>query len=264
MSNYYFLGTLLPELQIDQPPEISFREFEQLLKDNLSAADFAKIRAIRNYYDILNLSSYWKKEELEPLGNLDEAGLEEAFVTRTMLPPYVFQYVDKYDTNESRLQHFGELLAEFFKREAQGGQPVGGSAFLDFYFNLERERRLVLLVLRAKKLGRDLLKELQYEDPDEELIAQMLAQKDAAHYEPPENFKEVASLYAKYQDEPLLLQKALIELRIRKIEEWLGLDLFSIDRILGYMIELALLEKWHQLNKQKGQEIIDSMFKEAS
>ena len=47
---------------------------------------------------------------------------------------------------------------------------------------MEREIRLILVALRAKKFGRDLLLELQYEDSDTDFIAQMLAQKDAAQY----------------------------------------------------------------------------------
>jgi Protein of unknown function (DUF2764) len=259
MSHYYFLGTLLPELSIDRPPEITFREFEQLLKENLSSADFAKSAAIRNYYDILNLSAYWKREPFNPLGNLDEGAVEEAIVTRSGLPCYVFEFLDKYETDEKLLHHFSELLARFFQNE-----EIEENGFLKFYFTLERELRLVLLAFRAKKLGKDLFKELQYENPDEEIIAQMLAQKDASQYEPPEKYLDLKNIFLKYQQDPLKLQKALIEYRIEKIEERLGLDLFSIDRILGYMIELILLEKWYSLDKQKGKEMIDSMFKETS
>lgn len=258
MANYYFLGTLLPDLSVDQPPELSFREFEQLLKENLSNSDFAKIQAVRNYYDILNLAAYWKKEPFDPLGNLDEGGMEEAMVTRTMFPPYVFEFLDRYESDSSRLEHFSELLSIFFQYEAgKGGLEYKG--FLKFYVEMERERRLVLMGLRAKKLNRDLLKELQYENPDEELVAQMLAQKDAPQYEAPDKYQDLVQLYHKYSDEPWQLQKALIEYRMKKVEEYLGLDFFSFDRILAYMIELILLEKWHKLDKQKGKEMIDEM-----
>ena len=260
MANYYFLGTILPELSIDQPLEISFREFEQLLKENLSNSDLAKIKAIRNYYDIINLSAYWKKEPFDPLGNLDEAGMEEAIVTRTMLPSYVFDFLDRYESKESRLHHFAELLSEFFQSQSSEGQ-LEYKGFLKFYVEMERERRLVLMALRAKTLNRDLLKELQYENPDEELIAQILAQKDAPHYVPPEKYTDLAQLYYKYQEDPLQLQKALIEYRIRKIEEYLALDLFSMERILGYMVQLTLLEKWHKLDQQKGKELINEMMR---
>lgn len=257
MANYYFLGTLLPELRLSEPPEIGFREYEQLLKENLTEKDFARTRIIRFLYDILNLRLYWKGEPLDPLGNLDESGLEEAFATRSMLPQYVFEFADKYESTEERIRRFPELLATFFQEEIRRA-----TGFFKQYFILERELRLVMAAFRAKKLNRDILAELQYEDPEDHIVAQILAQKDALEYEPPEKYEELKAIFEKYGDKPLELQKAMFEFRIQKIEEMLGLEQFSADRILAYLLELILVEKWQHLDKQKGVEIVDSMLKE--
>lgn len=259
MTNYYFLGTLLPELHIGEPPEIGLREYEQLLQENLTNDDFAKTRTIRNLYDILNLRLHWKGEPLDPLGNYDEGELLEAFATRSMLPSYIFNFMDKYESVEERLKHFPALLATFFSEEIKRA-----SGFFKAYFILERELRLVLTAFRAKKLNRDVTIDLQYENHEEPLIAQILAQKDSPSYEPPEKYEELKTLFERYSHLPLELQKALFEFRIQKIEEMLGLDMFSADRILGYFVELILIEKWQQMDKQKGLEIVDSMLKEMS
>jgi hypothetical protein len=108
------------------------------------------------------------------------------------------------------------------------------------------------------------LPELQYEDPETDFIAQMIAQKDAAQYEPPEEYKDIKDILVKYGDKPIELEKAMVEYRFKKIQDLLGDQLFTIDRILGYLIQLIMLEKWNQLDKQKGKAIIDSMLKEAS
>lgn len=259
MVDYYFLGTLLPDLRIGDPPELSFAEFQRLLKENLTASDFAKTETLRNLYDITNLRSYWKGEPLDPVGNLDESQLEEALVTRSILPQYVFAFMDKYDNQQERLRHFPELLAIFFRESIKNA-----SGFFKFYLTLEREIRLILVAFRAKALGRDLYAELQYEDPDEELIAQILAQKDAQTYEPPEKYEDLKSYFETYADKPIELQKALLEYRFNKIDEKLGLQLFTIDKILAYMAELIMIEHWQQMDKQKGLEIIESMLKEPS
>lgn len=254
MSNYYFLGTLLPELHIGEPPEIGFREYEQLLKENLSASDFAKTHILRNLYDIINLRFYWKGEPLDPLGNYVESDLEEAFATKSMLPSYVFEFMDKYEHKDKLVHHFPALLSTFFIKEIEQA-----SGFFKAYLILERELRLISLAFRAKKLGRDVLIDLQYEDPEEPLIAQILAQKDAAIYEPPEKYEQLKYIFNKYQNQPLELQKALFEFRFDKIEEMLKLDFFSTDRILAYLVELILVEKWQQMDQQQGLKIIDNM-----
>jgi len=259
MANYYFLGTLLPDLRIGEPPEVGFSELDQLMKDNLTTADYEKTRTLRNLYDISNLRSYWKGEPLDPTGNFNQVELEEALITRTMLPSYVFNFVDKYPTNEERLSHYPELLSNFYKDAISKA-----TGFFKYYLTLEREVRLIMVAFRAKKLGRDIYKELQYEDPEEDLIAQILAQKDAAEYEPPEKYEDIKVLFQQYYDDPLELQKALIDYRFNKIDEKLNIELFSIDRILAYVIEVIMVERWMHMDKQKGLKIVDSMLKEPS
>lgn len=260
MTNYYFVGTLLPELKIGEVPEIGFNELDQLFRENLSIQDYAKTRTIRTLYDIGNLRAYWKGEPLDPYGNLSANELEEALVTRSVLPPYVFEFIDKYETDEQRLQHYPELQAVFFKDAIKNA-----TGFFRYYLTLERELRLILVAFRAKKLGRDIYAELQYEDPEEELIAQILAQKDSPVYEPPEKYHDIKTLFEQYYDKPIELHKALIEYRFDKIEEKLGYEPFSLDRLLAYMIELIMIEGWQKMDQQKGLEIVDTMLhKEGS
>jgi hypothetical protein len=254
MMKYYFLGTLLPELHIGEPPEIGFREYEQLLKENLSDADFAKTHIMRNLIDIINLRFYWKGEPLDPLGNYTESDLEEAFATQSMLPAYVFDFVDKYENKSDRLHYFPVLLSTFFTKEIERS-----SGFFKAYLILERELRLVMAAFRAKKLKRDILVDLQYEDPEDPIIAQILAQKDASTYEPPVGYEQLKLIFEKYHNHPLEIQKALVKFRFDKFEEMLGLDFFSADRMLAYLIELMLIEKWQQMDKKEGLKIVDSM-----
>lgn len=257
MTKYYFLGTLLSELRVGEPPEISFREYEQLLKENLTDEDFAKTRTIKNLFDILNIRFYWKGEPLDTLGNYDESELEEAFATQSMLPLYVFKFMSKYESLDERLRHFPEMIATFFSEEIHRA-----SGFFKDYLTLERELRLILVAFRAKKLNRDVYIDLQYENPEDPLIVQILAQKDAPQFEPPVNYQELKSIFNQYSDNPLELQKAMYEFRFKKIEEMLGIDFFSTNRMLAYFVELVLIEKWLQMDNQKGLEIVDRMLKE--
>jgi Protein of unknown function (DUF2764) len=257
MSNEYFLGALLPELSIGEVPEIGFDELDQLFKDNLSEKNYAKVRAVRSLFDIFNLRAYWQGEPLDRYGNLSYADLEESLAAGSMLPEYVFTYLDKYGSNEERLAHYPELLICFYRHAM-----AEATHFFRYYLSLERELRLVLAAFRAKSLGRDIYKELQYEDPEEELIAQILAQKDAPIYVPPEKYEEIGTLFKKFGDQPIELQKALLEYRFNQIKEKLGMQPFSIDRVLAYMIELIMVERWQRMDKQKGLKMVESLLKE--
>jgi hypothetical protein len=250
MKDYYFLATILPPLQIGVPPEMSFEEFTHLLEVNLTPKDLAKAKVIRLFYDIQNIRAYWKKEELDPRGNFDEIELEEALLAREGFPEYVYNFLDQYENNEKKIEHFPGLVAAYFNHEIPRA-----TEFLKEYLIFEREWRLVLAGFRAKQLGRDITKELQFEDPHDDLVAQILAQKDAPQFVAPDGYQDLVVLIQEHADNPLELHKALCEYRFQKIEDRLETDLFSVDRILGYMVELIIAEKWIELDKQKGIEI---------
>lgn len=258
-TNYYFLASLLPELQIGHPPDLSFSAFDQLMKNNLTKSDYKLAVAFLRYYDIQNIRSFWLGEELDPRGFYNEVDLEESLVTRLGLPEYVYSFLEKYDAKESRLKHFPALMTAYFTEESEASE-----GFLKKYLIFERELRIVLAGFRAKQLGRDVTAELQYEDPNDEIVAQVLAQKDSKTYEPPARYADMKALFEQHYKEPLEIHQALCEYRFQKIDQMIGIELFSIDRVLAYLAQLIIVERWLELDKKKGLEVIDTIVKEAS
>ncbi|MFI0434730.1 MAG: DUF2764 family protein [Parachlamydiaceae bacterium] len=255
MAKYYFVGTLLPLLSFDAPPEISLERLEILLSDNLTERDLEKTLLLRRFYDILNLRAFWREEELDPRGKLSLFEIGEALVMRTGLPDYVYDFVDRYAKTEDRLHHFPFLLAKYFQSSGTLKDP-----FLRSYLHFEREMRLVMTAFRAKKLGRDLNVEFQYEDPEEDLIAQLLAQQQSATYEPPEKYRDLKGIFDKDGDNAMALQKALDQYRFEKVENMVDMaDTFSIERILAYLVQYMIVEKWFELDKDKGIQIVDKI-----
>jgi len=258
MSNYYFLGTRLTTLSIDQPAEITFEEFDQLMRDNLTAKDYAKAEVIRRFYDLENIRNYWNKEPFNPYGMLDANELEDALITGHGLPDYIYGYIDKYERKEDRLKHFPELIAAYTHEELSHL-----TGFVKKLLRFEREWRLVMVGFRAKKLGKDVAWELQFEDPEDEIVQQILAQKDAKTFEPPEKYAALKPIFQKYQDTPLALHQALSQYRLDKIDEMVEFDQFSFEMILAYMVRLLIIENWQHLNKEKGLEIVNKIIEEA-
>ncbi len=259
MANYYFIGVLLPELQIGIPPEIHFEDFKRLLRDNLQSHDYALTRTLRRYYDIENLRSFWLEAPLDPYGNLDESELEEALLYPELFPYYIRTFLEKYESQQERLRHFPELIATYFREEA--AQSKG---FVRHYLLFERKLRLIQTAFRSKYLNRDLLQELQFENPEENFIQQLLAQKDVKNFVPPEEFAELLPIFEKHYSSPIDLHKAFCEFRFQKVSELVDDQVFTIDRILGYMIQLILVERWEALDHKKGNQLIDSYIKDSA
>jgi Protein of unknown function (DUF2764) len=253
MRNYYFVVPSLPPLSMRDRPQISFVELCARLEISLSKGDLEKTKILRRFVDIGNIRSLLMEEAVDPRGNLSEKDLDEALLVRSGLPDYVFEFLGQFEKVVDKIKHFPGLLALFFNKEISRNK-----GFLRAYFTFERESRLVLVGLRAKQLGRDVARELQFEDPTDFLVAQILAQKDADRYDPPAHYADLKELIASCYNDPWLENRAFAEYRFKKIGEMAEGKGFSIDQILCYMAQLMMIESILELDEEKGTMILDT------
>lgn len=253
MGNYYFLAPSLPPLEFGRKPEISSEELASRLEINLSKEDFAKLIVLRRFVDLHNIRSLLLEEQLDPRGNLSEKELDEALLIRNFFPDYVFDFLNRYENVGDRIKNFSSLLVTYFAEEIPKQK-----GFMRKYLSFERDWRLVMLTLRAKKTGRDIVRELQFEDFSDPLVAQILAQKDADSYEPPIEYKDLKELFLSCGDDPWQQYKVIAKWRFDKIEEMVDHPLFSIDWILAYMARLMIVEYWNELDEEKGKMILET------
>lgn len=257
MGNYYFLAPSLPDLILGQKPEVSFEELQGRIAINLSKEDYAKASVFGLFIDINNIRSLFLEEPIDPRGNLSEKELDEALLVHSSLPEYVFDFLNQFDTVPEKVRHFPGLIARFFAEEIL---KAGG--FLRRYLKFERDWRLVLTALRAKGLHRDILRELQFEDFSDPLVAQILSQRDAPQYEPPEEFRGLKEIFLSCGNDPWEQHRAFDAWRFHKVEEMVVKPLFSIDWILSYMARLLIVEYDYELDKNKGKMIVDTLTQE--
>jgi hypothetical protein len=259
MAEYYFLASLLPPLEIGHVPTLNFAELKALLAINLNKKDASRVKRFLRMIDFENMRRIFSHEPIDPRGNLTEEELkvaiaEQSFSPEEEFPEYLIEFLEKYRTDEERNAHFSFLMSNYLRQESENE-----NGFLCKYFSFERYLRMVLAGFRAKKLNKNIEEELQYEDSADPIVAQVIAQKDAKSYEPPFEFKELKPLFDTYADEPLELHKALVAYRFNEIIEMVESEHFSLDRILGFMARLLLVEKWLELDMEGGLEIIDKI-----
>ncbi|MGE5196754.1 MAG: DUF2764 family protein [Anaerolineae bacterium] len=252
MSNYYFLAASLPPLELDQRPELSFEELTSRLAINLNREDFEKTVVLRRLIDLYNIRALFLGESVDSRGNMNEKELDEALLIHNILPSYVFDFLDRFEQTSDKILNFPGLIATFFNQEIPKR-----TGFLRRYLEFERGWRLVLTALRSKELGRDVAKELQFEDFSDLLVAQILAQKDAPSYDPPPAYFELKEQLASCGPDPWQRQKVLAAWRFNAIEELVDKPLFSIDWILAYMARLIIVEYWKELDEKKGRLILE-------
>jgi uncharacterized protein DUF2764 len=227
---------------------MTFKELKRLFSLNLTPADCKKFQALLRPIDLYNIRALWLGQPLDERGNFSGKELEEALLVQEGLPSYITEFLDRHEDPKERLKDFSSLFALFF-RESEGAFK----GFLSSYFRFERERALILTALRAKAAGRDLVKELQFEDPADPFVANILAQKDAPDFIPPKEYEDLKILFVENAHDPEKLDRALLEYRLRKIEEMEDVaSPFSIDQVLGYAARFLIVDSWFQLDREKG------------
>jgi hypothetical protein len=119
---------------------------------------------------------------------------------------------------------------------------------------------LVLTALRAKEAGRDIVRELQFEDPYDPFIANILAQKDSSDFIPPKEYEDLKILFVEKAHNPEKLNRAISEYRMKKIEEMEDEESpFSIDQVLGYVARFLIVDSWFQLDREQGRLEVDKL-----
>jgi len=248
---YYYLSAALPKISLKTKPDISFNELMNMLKINLVERDIKKVGLLRKFVDLNNLKLLWLDKEINPHGNLNTAQLEDEIIIREFLGESVFWYLEKYDNVEDRLNYFSFLIVNFFR------EVILNDGFLKFYFKLEREIRLILTALRAKKIKRDLLSELQFEDLKDDFVEYILAQIDADTFEPPKEYMPIKNIYKNNLNKPLNMHIELLKYKFDQIENFAEKKPFTIDQILSYTLILMIVEDFFALNLQEGQKIVE-------
>jgi hypothetical protein len=254
MKNYYFLATLLPQLRVGSPPEMSSRELDFLLRQNLNSDDFQQVSILRQLVDLDNMRALWVKEPVKAGGNFDEQELEENLLFRQHLPSYVIKFLDTYPETEKRIRHFPVLLRCYFEENTKSL-----ATFLGKYLQFEWQWRVVFCVLRSRRLGRDFLEELQIENQEEPFISEIISLNQGNFFQPPAPYEGLLALYEAKREEPLELYQAISEWRFSYIESMIEWDNFSFERILGFVAQLEICEEWLQLDKRKGSEIVKKL-----
>jgi hypothetical protein len=254
MARYYFLTTMLPEVFLEEQPKVPFEELIPLYLQNLTAADFEQFQQLRRWIDVQNMLLFWQGLELDPRGNWLKKTMETQLLTQDQLTEAVVDYLASYETDAERAAHYPELQSSYLRE-----QVAARDGFIQEYLAFEHGWRLVAAAIRAKRLGRDLNKELASEDPEDPLVAWLLSFKDSPIVEAPYGYEWVAEALEKYRDEPMELRRAIMAARMHWLVERIQDEPFTLDWLLGYAVQVLLAEQWCELDAGAGEKIVDAM-----
>lgn len=234
---YYFLGSLVSPLNMDKRPEISWNEFHDLLTRNLSPRDLQEMQTVLRFFDLENLRLYLRGASLMNHGNLASSDFDSLFLEPELLEPWWESFIAKEGQKKKDSGLVNELQHDFFAAISQLNSPSARvlsklwksqwmAAYVRFEtkisqgaFNnepgIEHERVQQWLQEFAQGLGGhelDLLKNI---------------------WQPSgQTLDEIAKSYVRWQID--FFETEHLE------------HPFEVETLLGYLIQLAWLERWQQ------------------
>lgn len=253
MTDYFYLLTSLPSVELFNEPPISLHSLMWRLEMNLSEKDFQIVKDFLRYYDVLNLRAFWQKKPLDPWGNLDETGLEEALLVETVLPDFVFDFIKKYKTDEERVIYFPEILNSFYclVEERQEG-------FFQTFFIFQKTIQTLISQKKIEKEGKEREKELFFADLKDPALQEILQRAD--NYEDVNfDYRPLVKLLEENYTQPLDLFKGLMDFKFSKITELMNGSMFSVDNVLQYLALLRIAAEVFSLDQEKGEQIIEQI-----
>ncbi len=257
MSYFVYLENALTPLQFPDKPEIGFSDLLALSSDMLSDHDKRALEKLRMYFDILNIRSLYLGYPIDPKGNLSKEELEKALDDQVYFDQAIFEVLEKSDEPSEKVKLFPKVLKTFFDARIENEK-----GFLKWYFELEKYSRLILTAFRCKKLGRDVSEEINFEDPLDPIVSEIVSQKDSPHFDPPSEYEDLVEVVQVEEDNVMDQYASLTAYRIRKIQEKIETKNYCLSWFLGYIAVFSLLEEYHNTNSSIGANVLNKMMKD--
>lgn len=253
MSFSTYVKASLPDLHLDQEPEITFDDVVFRLYNYMPASFLEEVKVVRRLIDLNNIRALFYNDAFDQRGNLTETELESALEHQTILPDYVFDFLDTYTSNEKRVKNIGKIFVRYFQIE---GDRARG--FLKEYLQFEREVRLLTTAYTGKKLGFDLDRQFQFEETSDDFVHFILSQKDREGIVFPLEYRDLEEIFATSQT-PIERHQRFNRFKFHRFEELYIRRQFSKQALLFYFIQFLIVDSYYRLDEKVGKGVIESI-----
>jgi hypothetical protein len=221
---YYRLMTMLPPLptQPERPPQ-ALGDLIEVCLEELDAADRQLARALVGYLDCRNLEAALSNHDV-----FDERGLlpRSSLAERSALPDFLLSFLQAREAGKIPTESWQDSLWQAYYAHLLQVAEQHGSKLIGEWANFELSLRAQLVSWRAEHVGPRSVPGL---------AAAMAAGSD-----------DFAILLAALREEPDPMERErLLDLkRMEKIDSLSGVDPFSSDAALAYVLTSLLLDQW--------------------
>lgn len=258
--DYFYLVSSLPEMVLDQSrAPYSLVGFVDQLEEALEPADLAQVRLLLRPHDNRNLLRLLRKdtEGWDELGEYSEPAMKANLQGGDGLPAYMNRFALAYQNEQpiydgqSWSNQLTALYYEYALEQSRG--------FLHDWLVFERNLGNVLSAWNIR----------QYElDEEGQLIGEgevtkALQKSRARDFGLGGEFSYLNTLISALNRDGLSTrEKAIDRIKWNYIDDQLVFYYFTVEVVLGYLLQLRMLQRWLSLDAQAGQQRVRTFISE--
>lgn len=166
-------------------------------------------------------------------------------------PDFILDFFEDYTELEDRYNNIELLYVKYLTYLKEQGDM-----FFHYFGHIFVIIRTVLAAYRIIKQGKDLEENLV---GDPEIVQLILDHRTTSDLGLKAIFPEIPEIISLFDKEPLELEKDLDRIQFELLEDIGQDDLFGDHVIYIYLIELFILDKWHLVNEERGNQILENI-----
>ena len=257
MANYYCLMAGLPDISLDSPVTLHVDDLREEMDMCLSDRDRGVIFYFFLEKDCRNLVRLLKNPDAEVTldGNYSMEQYKDLITSAREMnfnvhryPAFMSEFARNYDYNKGTRGWFAEDAMQLAFYEYAMGCP---NEMVRTWYGLNLDITNILTAMIARQNGWNVADYIQGESEVTEMILTNSA-KDfnlSGEYDYVGDLMRIADC-----EDPVLKEKKIDALKWCWLDERTFFDPFSIEAVFAYLCKLDMLDRWEQLDPQKGKE----------
>jgi hypothetical protein len=257
--NYYYLVAGLPDLLLDDDRmKTSLSAVKSEFENELHPDDLHLFRLLFLKHDHFNLTNFLKKKfhVYSDKGNYSREYLEEQIKNPDdEIPSYIIEFILKF-RNSERANPGATWESELEYDFINWIEETVSNEFLLNWFRFSHDFRNVnaALVCRKHKVAAD-SEIVAYNH-----LAHNLLRSNARDFGIAQDFPEIEKMIAAW-DAPNLVDREMMldQIKWQWIDENTFFDYFTIEKLLGFTLQLEMADRWMALDPEKGKELFNKL-----
>ncbi len=262
--NYYYLVAGLPDILLDEGRQkASIASFKYEFESSLHPDDYKLVKFLFLKYDNANLLNLLMKKykKFIDFGNYSKDSMEDEIKTpEDRLLPYLTNFIVKFKSGEK-------------ENPATSWETVLDNDFFEYL--LRTENQFLREWFEFKMNIQNITTALACRDHDispenevigDNLVTSQIKRSSANDFGLAQEFPEIEKILSAWETSGTLTERERVVdlLKWEWIDDRVFFHYFTVERLLGFLLQLEMVERWMKLDEKTGRKMFEKLLEKLN